>query len=142
MFRNRFIPEQGRRSWQPLSEGDRESGRPVSLLETIDDLIYHMSGVRTLFVMLSATSLILAPIAIIVAAFFLLHPGFLRLLLLRDPFVGSVFLLYVALTAVLSAVWLVVGWREHRFLSRWNDRFKRFVSLKEQIDQELGAETP
>lgn len=118
---------------------EKESERKESLLETVDDLIFHLNNARMIFVVLSLSSLILAPIAIVVALFFILHPRFLRFFLAVEPFVGLSFMVYVILTVVMSAVWLIVGWREYRFLSQWNARFKRFISLKEKVDRELSG---
>jgi hypothetical protein len=117
-------------------KGDKP--RP-SLLETLDELIFHMNDARAVLMIMIIASLIMAPIAIGVAAFFAAHPGFLlRLLLLRDaPLLGIVFLLYLILTVVLSALWLYVGLREYSFLSRWNQRFKQYMSLKERVDRDL-----
>jgi hypothetical protein len=33
-----------------------------------------------------------------------------------------------------------VGLREHAFLSKWNSRFKKYFSLREQLDKELRKE--
>jgi len=87
---------------------------------------------------LSFSSLIVAPVAIFVAILFIFHPLFLRVLLARVPTVGIIVSLYV--TAIISAVWLYVGIKEYRFLSRWNNRFKRFVSLREQVDMEIARD--
>ena len=114
-----------------------EEERKPTLLETLDDLIFHMNNARTIFVILGVSSIVLAPIAIVVAAFFLLHPFFLRSLIIREPVVGISFLIYLVLTVIMSALWLIVGLREYRFLSRWDQRFRSFLSLKERIDREL-----
>ena len=113
-----------------------EETKPT-LLETLDDLMFHMNNARTIFVILGVSSIVLAPIAIVVAAFFLLHPFFLRSLIIREPVVGISFLIYLVLTVIMSALWLIVGLREYRFLSRWDQRFRSFLSLKERIDREL-----
>lgn len=111
----------------------------MSLLETLDELIFHMNDARAVLMVMIIASLIMAPIAIGVAVFFAAHPGFLlRLFLLRDaPSLGVFFLLYLILTVVLSGLWLYVGLREYSFLSRWNQRFKQYLSLKERVDREL-----
>jgi hypothetical protein len=46
-------------------------------------------------------------------------------------------LLYSIISIILSAVWLYIGIREYRFFAKWDNRFKRFLSLKKQIDKEL-----
>jgi len=114
--------------------------RRDSILEVVDDLVFHMNDARTRFMILSVTSLILAPIAIIVALLLVGYPRFLRFLIVGIPEVGLTLFLYLALSTILSAVWLYVGLKEYRFLSKWNDRFKRFISLREQIDREIDSQ--
>ena len=114
--------------------------RRDSILEVVDDLVFHMNDARTRFMILSVTSLILAPIAIIVALLLVGYPRFLRFLIVGIPEVGLTLFLYLALSTILSAIWLYVGLKEYRFLSKWNDRFKRFISLREQIDREIDSQ--
>ncbi len=119
-----------------------EQERKPTLLETLDDLIFHMNSARSIFVVLGISSVILAPIAIVVAAFFLVHHFILRTLIIREPLVGILFPIYLVFTVIMSAVWLIVGLREYRFLSKWNQRFRGFLSLKERIDKELKEGGP
>ncbi|MGQ9718509.1 MAG: hypothetical protein ACUVWK_01455 [Nitrososphaerales archaeon] len=120
-----------------MGKNEEKAGERASLLETIDDLIYHMNDARMLFVILSISSFIIAPISIIVAMVITLHPDALRFLLIRNPVFGIIFLIYIIFTVIMSLVWLYMGSREYRFLSRWNERFKRYISLKEKVDREL-----
>ncbi len=118
--------------------GKSEENQESNFLETLDDLIFHMNESRMTFSIVNITSLIVAPISILVALFFLFHPGFIRLLLINQFVLGVIFLLYIIFTVVLSTVWLIVGLKEHRFLSKWNNRFRKYLTLKEKIDRELG----
>ncbi|MEM3383528.1 MAG: hypothetical protein QXF43_06295 [Nitrososphaerales archaeon] len=119
---------------------DGKNEERTSLLETIDDLIYHMNDARLTFIIMSISSFIVAPIAIIVALVFVFHPALIRLMLIREPFFGIIFTIYIIFTVVASLIWLYLGLREYRFLSKWNERFKRYMSLKERIDRELQKE--
>ncbi|MCP8323407.1 MAG: hypothetical protein L6N96_04435 [Candidatus Methylarchaceae archaeon HK02M2] len=119
---------------------DEKSEDRTSLLETIDDLIFHMNDARATFIILSISSLIIAPIAIIMATVFITRPNFLRWLLNINPFFGIIFLIYIILVLILSSIWLFVGLREYRFLSKWNERFKKYMSLKDRVDKEIQKE--
>ena len=59
----------------------------------------------------------------------------------RLPAVGTVILAFIVITVILSAVWLAIGIKERAFFSAWNNRFNRFISLKERIDRELEEGT-
>ncbi|MGB9658946.1 MAG: hypothetical protein ACPLY9_00270 [Nitrososphaerales archaeon] len=119
---------------------DEKNEERTSLLETVDDLIYHMNDARLTFIAMSISSFIIAPIAIIVALVFIFHPALIRLMLIREPVFGIIFTIYIIFTVVASLIWLYVGLREYRFLSKWNERFKKYMSLKEKIDRELQKE--
>ena len=119
---------------------DEKSEDRTSLLETIDDLIFHMNDARATFIILSISSLIIAPIAIIMATVFIARPNFLHWLLNINPFFGVIFLIYIILVLILSSIWLFVGLREYRFLSKWNERFKKYMSLKDRVDKEIQKE--
>ncbi|MCP8317986.1 MAG: hypothetical protein H3Z52_16015 [archaeon] len=123
-----------------MSKGEEKTEERTSLLETIDDLIFHINDARMLFVILSISSFIIAPIAIIVAIVFIAHPIFLPYLMHRNPFFGVIFFIYIIFVMILSLIWLYVGLKEYRFLSKWNERFKKYISLKERIDRELQKE--
>lgn len=123
-----------------LGKDEEKSEERISLLKTIDDLIFHMNDARMLFVILSISSLIIAPIAIIMAIVFMGHPAFLLFLLRQNLFFGLMFLIYIIFVVILSLIWLYVGLKEYRFLSRWNERFKKYMSLKERVDRELQKE--
>ena len=113
-------------------------------MEIMDDLISHMNDARKRFRILTFSSLIMAPIAIAIAVLVIVHPFYLRAFITGtptppEPFppMWSTLLFYVVLTMTLCFIWLYVGLKEYRFLSRWNDRYKRFITLQKQVDREL-----
>lgn len=111
-----------------------------SLLELIDNLIYHINSERVWFNALCLSSIIAAPISIFFTVFLLLHPGIINRLLRLQYSMGLLLIFYLILNLFISSLWLVVGLREFRFLAKWNSRFKRYFSLKEQLDRELQRE--
>lgn len=123
-----------------MGKDEEKAEERASLLETIDDLIFHMNDARMLFVILSISTFIIAPIAIIVAIAFILHPVLILLILRASPIFGIIFSIYIIFTVIVSLIWLYVGLKEYRFLSKWNEHFKKYMSLKERIDRELQRE--
>lgn len=119
---------------------DEKNEDRTSLLETVDDLIYHMNDARLTFIVMSLSSFIMAPIAIIVTLVFAFHPALIRLMLIKEPVFGIIFMIYIIFTVISSLIWLYVGLKEYKFLSKWNERFKKYMSLKERIDRELQKE--
>ena len=116
----------------------KDTPRRESIFEVLDELIFHMNTTRNIFTLLIASAFILAPAALILATVFIAHPRFMRVLMTRLPDLGFVILAYAVISIVLASIWLFIGIKEQRFFSRWNKRFSRFMSLKNQIDRELG----
>jgi hypothetical protein len=112
-----------------------------NIFEVLDELIFHLNTTKSMFTFLIITSFILAPAALIVAAVISLHPAFLAVVMNRLPSVGTVIIAFIAITVILSAIWLAIGIKERAFFSAWNTRFGRFISLKERIDKELEEDT-
>jgi hypothetical protein len=108
-----------------------------SIFEVLDELIFHLNTTKSMFTFLIISSFILAPVALIVAAVISLHPAFLAVVMNRLPSVGMMIIAFIAITVILSAIWLAIGIKERAFFSAWNSRFNRFISLKERIDKEL-----
>ncbi len=120
----------------PLGEDNPE--KRETIVNVLDDLIYHLNTTRSTFTFLIVSSFILAPLALIVAAVFTVYPRFLFLLLERLPQIGAIIIIFITITVILASVWLAIGIKERRFFSAWNVRFGRFMTLKDKIDRELG----
>ncbi len=122
-----------------MAKKEELSGRD-SLLEMLDSLVYHVNMERIWFNILCITSIFIAPISLFFTIFMMLHPGILRLMFRFDFPLGLVTMAYFIINLIVATLWLAVGLKEFRFLSRWNYRFKRYFSLKEQLDKELQRE--
>jgi H+/Cl- antiporter ClcA len=120
----------------PIDDASRDA-RKENIFEVLDELIFHMNTMRNTFTLLIISSFILAPAALIMAAIFLGHPRFLQVLLNRMPDVALMLVIYTGISIILASIWLFIGIREQRFFSKWNRKFMRFMSLKNQIDREL-----
>jgi len=118
----------------------KDTKRRENILEVLDELIFHLNNTRGIFTLLIISSLILAPIALILGGIFITFPRFLFFLLNRVPDVGIILLVYVVISIIFSSIWLYIGIKEQRFFSKWNNKFRRYMSLKSQIDKELGEE--
>jgi len=116
------------------------SQKEAGLLEMIDNLILHINEERTWFNVLTATSILAAPISLLFTLYLLLHRRLVAFIFMRDPVLGITAIIYFAIVLVVSSLWLIVGLKEFNFISRWNSRFKRYFSLKERLDKELGKE--
>jgi hypothetical protein len=120
------------------SDNKRSSKNNATVFELLDELISHMNTTKNIFTLLILSSFILAPIALIVAGIFVLHPFFLYRILFRLPTVGGILLLFISVSIMLASIWLYIGATEQRFFSQWNKKFSRYMSKRNQVDKELG----
>ena len=110
----------------------------TSVVELLDELISHMNTTRSVFKVMILSSFILAPLSLMLAAVFVIHPFFMNRILFRIPDVGLFILFFIGVSIMLASMWLYIGLSEQRFFSNWDKKFTRYTSLKNQLDKELG----
>ena len=109
----------------------------TSIVELLDELISHMNATRNVFKVMILSSFILAPLSLMLASVFVIHPYFMHRILFRFPDIGIFLLFFIGVSIMLASMWLYIGLSEQRFFSNWDKRFGRFTSLKNQVDKEL-----
>ena len=110
----------------------------TSVVEVLDELIFHMNSTRTVFKIMILSSFILAPLSLMLAGVLVIHPFFMHRILFRIPEVGIFLLLFIGVSITLASMWLFIGLSEQRFFSNWDKKYNRYASLKKQLDKELG----
>jgi hypothetical protein len=78
-----------------------------------------------------------APLSLILASVFVIHPFFMHRIVFRFPDIGVFLMFFIGVSMMLASMWLYIGFSEHRFFSNWEKRFTRFASFKNQVDREL-----
>ncbi len=135
-------------------ESDESKGKeekPENILKVLDDLISHMHTTRHLFVVLIISSLIFAPIAMVVGGFLLAHPRFNIVRFMAEapgapetfhrlPFVAVLATILISISIIIAGIWLFIGIKEYGFYSKWNKRFRKYESLRDKIDKELAED--
>jgi hypothetical protein len=81
----------------------------TSVVELLDDLISHMNTTRSLFKVMILSSFILAPLSLMLAAVFVIHPFFINRILFRIPDVGFFLLFFIGVSITLASMWLYIG---------------------------------
>jgi hypothetical protein len=110
----------------------------TSVVEVLDELIFHMNSTRSVFKIMILSSFILAPLSLMLAAVLVIHPFFMHRILFRFPDIGVFLLFFIGVSIMLASMWLYIGLSEQRFFSSWDKKFSRYTSLKNQLDKELG----
>jgi hypothetical protein len=99
-----------------------------------------MNTTKNLFSLLIISAFVLAPMALIMGAVLAVNPKFLFFISFREPEVAVVILALLIISVILASIWLFIGMKERTFFSHWDKKFKRYISLKDQIDRELREE--
>jgi hypothetical protein len=120
-----------------IKDTEKEHNK-TSVIELLDALISHMNAIRSVFKVMILSSFILAPLSLMFAAVLVIHPFFIQRILFRFPDVGVFLLFFIGVSIMLASMWLYIGLSEQRFFSNWDKKFRRYTSLKNQLDKELG----
>jgi len=99
----------------------------TSIIEVLDELISHMNTTRNVFKVMILSSFILAPLSLILAGVFVIHPFFMLRILFRIPEVGIFLLLFIGVSIMLASMWLFIGLSEQRFFSNWDKKYNRYA---------------
>ena len=81
----------------------------------------------------------MAPIAIGLSVFLLLHPSFFAVLEIENEF-GIVLGVLLVVIIIISSIWLVVGIRQYRLIGSWNKRYGDYIEEKQKIDRSIASQ--
>ncbi len=121
-----------------IRDTEKEQNK-TSVVELLDELISHMNSTRSVFKIMILSSFVLAPLSLMLATVFVIHPFFMHRILFRFPDIGIFLLFFIGVSIMLASMWLFIGLSEQKFFSNWDRKFKRYTSLKNQLDRELGG---
>jgi hypothetical protein len=100
-----------------------------NILTIVDSFIEQITKIRRFFIGVSISSIILAPIAILLALYFFTHQSFFRIVEAEREF-G--FGLVVLLTAVITGI------LEYRQIGSWHKKYESYKKEKDDINQYIA----
>ena len=124
------------------NEEDASNIARQNIISLMDNFIEQLlQARRTLIVAftLSISSIILAPLAVGLSIFLLLHPSFFVALEKEDEF-GIFLCILLAGIIIVSSIWLVTGIRQYRSIKSWNKKYSMFLKKREEIDRNIVSE--
>jgi hypothetical protein len=119
-------------------EGDDLSEPRKSILNVLDDFIEQIQRIRSVMLGVSVSAIVLAPLAIALSAYLLLHPSFFAILEIENEF-GLVLSVLLGAVIIISLVWLVTGIRQYYSISAWKKRYAEYQKEKEEIDRKIAS---
>ena len=110
-----------------------------NILSLMDSFIEQITAIRKTLLGVSISALILAPLAIGLSIYLLLHPSFFAILEIENEF-GLVLSVLLGAVLVISSIWLTTGIRQYRSISSWSSRYNEYVKEKEDIDRNIASQ--
>lgn len=108
------------------------------ILSSMDGFIEKIQHLKGVMLGVSLSALILAPFAIGISLYLIMHPRFLLLLEQEDDF-GLILIVLLVGILVTSGIWLIVGLMQFSSLSKWNNRYCNYLKRKENLDKTISS---
>ena len=118
--------------------GEENDSSRRDILGLMDAFIDQIQEIRRILLGMSVSSIVLAPMAIALSIYLLLHPSFFAILEIENDF-GFVLSVLLGAVISISTVWFVTGIRQYRSMSMWKGRYKEYVKEKEELDKKIAS---
>jgi hypothetical protein len=121
-----------------VEEGEKPATRK-DVLGLIDSFIEQIQQIRKILFGMSISAMVLAPLAIALSVYLMVHPSFYAVLDTEDEF-GFVLSILLGAVIMISAIWLVTGIKEYRSMSTWKGRYAQYMKEKEELDRKIASQ--
>lgn len=110
-----------------------------NILSLMDSFIEQITSIRKTLLGVSISALILAPFAIGLSVYLIIHPSFFAILEIENEF-GSVLSVLLGAVLIISSIWLVSGIRQYKSISSWSKRYNEYKKEKEDLDRKIALQ--
>jgi hypothetical protein len=110
-----------------------------NILSLMDNFIEQITSIRKILLGVSISALLLAPLAIGLSAYLILHPSFFAILEIENEF-GLVLSILLGAVLIISSIWLVSGIRQYKSISSWSKRYNEYKREKEDMDRKIASQ--
>lgn len=108
------------------------------ILGLMDSFINQIQQIRKILLGVSVSAIVLAPLALALSIYLLLHPSFFAVLDIENEF-GLVLSIMLGAIIIISGIWLFTGVRQYRSMNTWKGRYKEYVKEKEDLDKKIAS---
>lgn len=109
------------------------------VIDLMDSFIDKILQIRKLLLGVSISGLILAPFAIGLSIFLIMHPHFFKVLEREYDF-GVALGVLLGVIISLSTVWMITGIRQYLALKSWNKKYQEYLQQKDEIDKKIASQ--
>ena len=110
-----------------------------TILSLMDSFIEQITNIRRTLLGVSISALVLAPFAIGLSVYLILHPSFFAILEIEHEF-GLVLSILLGAVLIISSIWLISGIRQYRSMSSWSKRYNEYKKEKEDMDRKIALQ--
>ena len=107
------------------------------ILTLIEGFIHQIQNIRRILLGMSISAIVLAPLAIALSVYLLLHPSFFAVLETENEF-GLVLTVLLGAVMITSGIWLFTGIKQYYSMSQWKHRYAEYLREKEEIDKKIA----
>jgi hypothetical protein len=109
----------------------------ANILILMDNFIEQITGIRKTLLGVSISALILAPLAIGLPLYLIVHPSFFIVLEIENEF-GLVLSTLMGAVLVISSLWLISGIKQYLSMGKWSKRYDEYIKAKEEMDRKIA----
>jgi hypothetical protein len=109
------------------------------ILTLLDSFIHQIQNMRRILLGMSVSAIVLAPLAIALSVYLLLHPSFFAVLETENEF-GLVLTVLLGAVMIISGIWLFTGLRQYYSMNQWKKRYEEYRKEKEAIDRKIASQ--
>ena len=111
-----------------------------NILSLMDGFIEQITSIRKTLLGVSISALILAPLAIGLSLYLILHPSFFAILEIENEF-GLLLSILLVAVLIISSIWFASGIRQFRSISSWSKRYNEYKKEKEDMDKKSALQS-
>jgi hypothetical protein len=120
-------------------KNDKSAPTRQDILGLMDAFIEQIQQIRKILLGMSISAIVLAPFAVALSLYLLLHPAFFAVLEIENEF-GLALSILLGAVVIICGIWFSTGIKEYRSMSVWKNRYKKYVKEKEEIDRKIASQ--
>lgn len=122
-----------------MSDDTKEITTREDILDLIETFVEQINKIRRTLLGVSTSALILAPLAIALSVYLIIHPSFFAILEIENEF-GLVLSILLAAVIVISLIWLIIGIKQYRSVSYLGRQYRQYKQDKDEIDKKIASQ--
>ena len=108
-----------------------------NILYLLDSFIEQIHKIRKFLLGVSVSSIILAPIAILLALYLFTHQSFFKVLEAESEF-GFGLIILLSAVIIISSITFVTGIIQYKQIGSWHKKYESYKKEKDQVEQYIS----